>query len=412
MTRLLFLLLLTLTMLAESHDASDVITMYNGDQITGEIRSLGYGELRIKTNYAQEFSLEWWHIAKIESKYNFEVSTEDGRRLYGNISSSERNGQLVFTSIDDSFALNMLEITEIRPIEDTLADAFSYTLGASLNLEPELATAQLKASVALATERTQSKGRLVLQESTTRLEKDGGEGYRRAENPSRMMSLNLEHQRWTNRQKLYRTFTGGFDYNESLNNYGRVSLGAGLGKYFIDRAGLRFNGSLGLQGIAEKNRYTEAVPIPPDASGGDNRCLYNPSNQFIYEPTLELNIDPDDLPELEDLEDILGQLEIRECKSKYGTSKSLEAFASGELAVYNLSDTDFDVKVVTNLYPSITESGRVRADLGAEIAWEMAADLYLTLSSTTQFDSGKPDDNITRNEKLDYNIVMGVSWRP
>ena len=226
------------------------------------------------------------------------------------------------------------------------------------------------------------------------------------------MSLNLEHQRWTNRQKLYRTFTGGFDYNESLNNYGRVSLGTGLGKYFIDRAGLRFNGSLGLQGIAEKNRYTEAVPIPPDASGGDNRCLYNPSNHFIYEPTLELNIDPDDLPELEDIEDILGQLEIRECRSTYGTSKSLEAFASGELAVYNLSDTDFDVKVVTNLYPSITESGRVRADLGAEIAWEMAADLYLTLSSTTQFDSGKPDDNITRNEKLDYNIVMGVSWRP
>ena len=169
MMRLLFPLLLTFAMFAESHDASDVVTMYNGDQITGEIRSLAFGELRIKTNYAQEFSLEWWHIAKIESKYNFEVSSEDGRRLYGNISSSERNGQLVFTSIDDSFVINMLEITEIRPIEDTLADAFSYTLGASLNLEPELATAQLKASVALATERTQSKARLVLQESTTRL---------------------------------------------------------------------------------------------------------------------------------------------------------------------------------------------------------------------------------------------------
>jgi hypothetical protein len=42
----------------------------------------------------------------------------------------------------------------------------------------------------------------------------------------------------------------------------------------------------------------------------------------------------------------------------------------------------------------------------------MVANLFLTLSSTTQYDSGKPDDDITRNDKLDYNIVMGVSWRP
>ena len=116
MTRLVLFLLLAVASSAHGHDKSDVITMYNGDQITGEIRSLDYGELRIKTNYAQEFTLEWWHIAKIESNYTFEVSTENGRRLYGNISSSEKNGQLVFTSIDDSFVINMLAITEIRPM--------------------------------------------------------------------------------------------------------------------------------------------------------------------------------------------------------------------------------------------------------------------------------------------------------
>ena len=412
MMRSVFLLLLTIGTFVQAHEQSDVITMYNGDQITGEVRGLGFGDLRIKTGYAPEFSVEWWHVAKIESQYNFEISTADGRRLYGNLSSNDKNGQLVFTSVEDSFVINMLEVTEIRPIEDTLADAFSYTLGASLNLEPELATAQLKATIALATELTQSTGRLVLQESTTRLPKEGGDGYRRSSNASRMMSLNLEHQRWTNRQALYRTFTAGFDYNESLNNYGRVSLGAGLGKYFIDRAGLRFNGALGVQGVAEKNRYVEAVPIPPDATKTENRCVFNPSNQLIYEPSFELDVDPNDLPELEEITAILGQLEVRECKSNYATSKSVEAFAAGEIALYNLTDKDFDVRVMTNLYPSITESGRVRADIGAEIAWEMVANLFLTLSSTTQYDSGKPDDDITRNDKLDYNIVMGVSWRP
>ena len=69
-------------------------------------------------------------------------------------------------------------------------------------------------------------------------------------------------------------------------------------------------------------------------------------------------------------------------------------------------------EINTNLYPSITESGRLRADISAEIAWEMVDDLFLTVSTTTQYDSGKPGDEVTRNEKLDYNVVMGVSWRP
>ena len=160
------------------------------------------------------------------------------------------------------------------------------------------------------------------------------------------------------------------------------------------------------QEIISKFRHAKVISIERFGE------VFNPSNQLIYEPTFELDVDPNDLPELEEITEILGQLEVRECKSNYATSKSVEAFASGEMALYNLTDKDFDVKVVTNLYPSITESGRLRADISAEIAWEMFSDLFLTLSSTTQYDSGKPDDNITRNEKLDYNIVMGVSWRP
>jgi hypothetical protein len=111
--------------MAQSHDQSDVITMYNGDKITGEIRGLDYGALRVKTPYANEFSLEWWQIASIESKYNFEIQTDEGERLYGNVSSSDTSGQLIFTSIEASAVIDLLKITELRPIEDTLADAFT-----------------------------------------------------------------------------------------------------------------------------------------------------------------------------------------------------------------------------------------------------------------------------------------------
>ena len=185
-----------------------------------------------------------------------------------------------------------------------------------------------------------------------------------------------------------------------------------MGKYFIDNAGLRFNASLGLQAIGEKNRYTEAVDIPPNSTDIDNRCFYNPTTEIIYEPNCELALEPENLPDKDELAQILDQLEIRECVSRYASSTSLETFASSEFVVYNLTEKDFDVRINTNLYPSITESGRLRADISAEIAWEMVDDLFLTVSTTTQYDSGKPDDEVTRNEKLDYNIVMGVSWRP
>ena len=108
MARILLAALLMASGIAHSHDQSNVITMHNGDKITGEIKGLDYGALRVKTQYANEFSLEWWHIASIESQYNFEIQTDEGDRLYGNISSSDKNGQLTFTSIEDSAVIDLL----------------------------------------------------------------------------------------------------------------------------------------------------------------------------------------------------------------------------------------------------------------------------------------------------------------
>ena len=111
MRTLLLLVLLTLPSIGMAHNKSDVVEMYNGDRITGEILGLVNGDLKINPRYSPPINLELQHIAKIDSDYNYEILTEDNDRLYGNLSSTERGGELTLTSIDDMRTVQLLAVT-------------------------------------------------------------------------------------------------------------------------------------------------------------------------------------------------------------------------------------------------------------------------------------------------------------
>jgi hypothetical protein len=47
----------------------DVVTMTNGDTLTGEIKSVQYGELIFKSDYMKDSGhLDWKRVAVLESK--------------------------------------------------------------------------------------------------------------------------------------------------------------------------------------------------------------------------------------------------------------------------------------------------------------------------------------------------------
>ena len=68
---LLTLLLTTHANCAFAHSNNDVVTMYNGDRITGEIKGLANGDLKINPSYAPVIALELQDIASIDSNYNY-----------------------------------------------------------------------------------------------------------------------------------------------------------------------------------------------------------------------------------------------------------------------------------------------------------------------------------------------------
>src|SRR5262252_1358597 len=116
-------------------DKTDVVTLRNGDRITGDVDGLSRGRLSLKTDDAGTIQIEWNKILRIEAKQRlFDVSTSDGPRFLGSLGTTGDGLVLVIGSAG-SDSLQMYEVTSITPIGksfwkklDGAVDAgFSYT---------------------------------------------------------------------------------------------------------------------------------------------------------------------------------------------------------------------------------------------------------------------------------------------
>jgi Protein of unknown function, DUF481 len=94
---------------------TDVITLLNGDRITGEIADLERGRLELKTDDAGTLNIEWDKIASVVARRQFEIGTSDGRRLLGSLAKTADRAVLIVGS-DGDVSLSMTEVTRITAI--------------------------------------------------------------------------------------------------------------------------------------------------------------------------------------------------------------------------------------------------------------------------------------------------------
>src|SRR5215208_167747 len=67
----------------------DTIVMTNGDRITGEIKGLDGGVLRVDLDYVDgTMALQWMKVARVESPQLFIVQTQDGSSYTGTLFTS------------------------------------------------------------------------------------------------------------------------------------------------------------------------------------------------------------------------------------------------------------------------------------------------------------------------------------
>src|SRR5215510_7425138 len=126
MTRNFILILfitLAWTATAAAKNVDDVVVLKNGDRLTGEIKGLQKGELRIKADYmAEAVRLDWARIERIESKSTFMIYLVDGK-LFTDVmrllpANSSEVANFVIGSRREATRVQQLDVIRILPIDE------------------------------------------------------------------------------------------------------------------------------------------------------------------------------------------------------------------------------------------------------------------------------------------------------
>ena len=86
---------------------------------------------------------------------------------------------------------------------------------------------------------------------------------------------------------------------------------------------------------------------------------------------------------------------------------SVEAIGALQAEWFRYDEPELDITSSLIVYPSLSESGRVRTELDLSVRWEIISDLFWAVTVYHDFDSDPPN---TEADKADYGIITSVGW--
>ena len=361
------------------HAKTDLITVANGDQITGAVNAMSAGKLSVSTSYAGTVNIKWREIKQIESRYLYEIRLDDGERIYGRFTTNTTENQLTLRVSGQYRQVDIDDIVEVRSIEEDLADKLDLQLSSTITADPDNKTLVLYAAGTYDVRggRTNFTARV----DDTRNTQD------EKKTSSNASSLQISREFWRERgtAQSYRVLNARYDTNDELNIDHRGSLGFGFGRYLINDLGHELAVSAGVQGTQEWRGRCDDQVKPP---------------RIDQTNAIAITQSDDD----EDGED------------EVNPRKSLERCADAELFLnfkwhlYSFQKRDMDIYVTGATYPSLTDWGRMRGDLNLIVNWELFNNFYWTVNLRTEVDNaGDREDDSYGNS--DYTLSTGVSWK-
>jgi len=146
---------------------TDVVTLANGDRITGEIKILERGRLEFSTDDAGTLYLEWDKLVSLVTTRQVEVLTGRGIRYLGSLTAGDVRTLAVVT-LAGTTTLRMADVTLIEPIgasfwrklDGSFDVGFSYTQSSGisqLNLNSSTTYRRLASSVRVSASLTQTQ---------------------------------------------------------------------------------------------------------------------------------------------------------------------------------------------------------------------------------------------------------------
>jgi hypothetical protein len=327
---------------------TDIIIFKNGDKLTGEIKSMKRGRLSFNTDATGTISIEWAEISHIESLQNIQVETSTGTRFFGHLEPTEEDDVVVVNTGNGLQSLDGADVTLMSPIEDKGIGAFDIDLTVGYNFAKAGGVTQ--ANVGVDVDYRTRVRIFSFTASTTINDSEELESSQRA-------NVGLQYKRlWRNRWFVTGTLTA--DQNDELDLNLRTSLGGGGGRYLIQSNSMLLAVEAGLQ-VSREDVDTEIIiqPIPP-----------------IFATASE-------------------------------TTDSVEAVFSVDWDWFRFDAPELDWSTTLDLFPSLTESGRVRANFDTSLKWELINDLKWGLTFYSSFDN-KPQSNTATTSDYGVNTTL------
>jgi hypothetical protein len=102
---------------AMARDKTDVVTLENGDRLTGEIIQLEHGELELKTDSLGTVYIEWPRVASVSSSFVFMVEHLGGQKEFGRLGGSD--GHLIVEDEGAPKDLPLSDVARLGPLQDS-----------------------------------------------------------------------------------------------------------------------------------------------------------------------------------------------------------------------------------------------------------------------------------------------------
>jgi hypothetical protein len=224
-----------------ARDKSDVVVLRNGDRISGDIASLEFGILTLKTDNMSDLSIEWPAVRSIMSKYGFAIERRDGTKYYGVIATTDDGANLRVENEQGVTLMPMAEVERISRfsprfwdrINGALSLGFSYTKSSSI----QVSSVNLNANYRSTTE----DGSVTFSSNTTK--DSSGKTTNRDLLTGAVMFLRQSRNFWG--------LLGSLERDQSLGIDARLVAGAALGRRFVQSTHTEVTGIAGIVATEE-----------------------------------------------------------------------------------------------------------------------------------------------------------------
>lgn len=338
---------------------TDIVTLVNGDTVTGEIKSLEFAELRYSTDSMGTVSIEWEEVVSITSNQSLQVEVTSGTRYFGGLTESGIEGSIGVGRGENVQELQLANIVRITPIEtdEKIWQRFegSVKFGFDTDKASAVTSGYLNANVRYRA-RTYLLG---LDISSSFTDQPGAE-------TTENQNIGFNYQRFRG-NRWYTDWFARAEKNDGQGVDQRLSLGGGLGRYFVQTNSNQFSVLVGLVATHESlQKFNREFPI---------LC----SDPSLTPFEADICADPDSV-------NAEGKFSVR--------------------YLHRRNEPSSDIVFTTNIFPRLEDFSSFRSDSNLTVRREIIDDLFFDLSVYYTYLT----DPAFRAENDDYGVVTSIGY--